>query len=506
MNLSKIKLFYNLITKKSLKIVAIVIYLLIWLIFNKNVFIISLFTFLLIYFAFIIFKKNNLYLAMQILIMLVMVHTFLFTKYLPIKFHLNNYVVNYISIWKEIVLGLMIIYIIINKIKGRKKYKISFSDIKAWIYLNRGWYFTEKLILLFITLMLISLIISDSFFVALYGIRNYIIGFIVYFIASNMEIKEEQILKFIRNISIFIVILCLWGIFQVEILGSKFLFQYGYGRNGRLPVSYYLSGFGSMQRVVSTFASPNTFAIVIVIACLYFLISLILKQGNKLLDAFLFLTTIVTLTLTFSRSSWIALLLSSSILVFLLFYNTGFLLYIKKNYKKVISYILLISFILLAVNFSNLNIVKNVKKYINNTITLKDTSARGHITSLDKSINFIKENPLGIGVGKSGPKSVKFQDKLLNSESSYFIIGFDLGICGILIYLILVLSILKNLYISTKSNSFYIKNTSKLVFSIWIGILSAYMFLPYIHELEHIYLLYALTGMIRQKSLKNNNI
>lgn len=430
------------------------------------------------------------------IVILMMVHTFLVIYFFPKVFNINNSLVYFLTMWKEI-----FILIIFFNIVYKKRFKIFHKNyLKA---INLKYFNLDKAILLFIFICLISLILFPNKVSGLYGIRNYVIGFIVYYIAKNSSFSNKDIYKYIRNISYVLVFISAWGLFQALVLGSKFLIRYGLGNNGKLDDSFYIAGQYGLQRVVGTFDSPNTFALVTLISAIFFIGEIILLNRKNVINIISLCIVLLAITLSFSRSTWIALSICT-IIICIFKYGSNYKSYLKvtSTIGKIMIVILLVSVMLFKVMPGVYNRTAGMfVNHIINTFTLRDPSAKGHIASLKESAEFMIRNPIGIGIGKSGPKSVKYNSVQISSESSYFVIGFDLGIPGLVSYLILVFYIIKTILSKTKSDNYYINISAKYLLTMFSGVFVAYLFLPLIQELNHIYITYSILGLLNS----NNN-
>lgn len=445
--------------------------------------------------VFIFATPNDGFNILRKVVMLMMVHTFLVLYFFPTVFNLNKTVVSFLLMWKEIVLATMFCYILF-----RKKTQLSFKSMKFDKLLRM-----DIAMIIFTLLCVISLLIFPNKVSGLYGMRNYLIGFMIYYIAKNVRYQDKDILKFISNISYLLVFLSLWGIIQSMELGPDFIIKYGYGSAGKLFDSFYIAGHYGTQRVTSTFEAPNTFAIVALIPALFFMGKIILLEDKKLITKISLGVVVTAIILSFSRSVWIALFFGTFlILVFKFGKDTRkYMLFIGKFVLIVL--IITVLFYFIAPNIYN-RTIGMVTNHLSNTISMKDPSAKGHAGSLKDSLQFLIDNPFGVGIGKSGPRSGKYNNVLLNSESSYFVVGFDFGIIGLIIYFYLIFQIFKRVLNCIKSHNYYISFSAKILLTILVGTQISYFFLPLIQDLNHIYIIYALLGLISGLMLKENSL
>lgn len=423
---------------------------------------------------------------LELFIVLTMIHTFLLLHMIPKVLPISGKVINILKLWKEV----YILFLLFLTFKN-KSIKVLIQNLKNLFSKNYRKY--EIFMMLFFLIVIIGVFRNDNILAGLYGARNYLEGMLVYYIAKHAVCSNDDVHKLIDNTAFYMVFLCIWGIFQAYVLGGEFLISCGYGLHGKLSYTFYISGFYGVQRVISTFASANTFAVYGQLICIYFLSQVIFNKIGKLKNIVCFIITFIALVLTFSRSSWIGFAVASVFMF--IFYIRSTFDKSKFKFKKKYAYITIIVICIISVILaSDFETSVMIRKYIVNTITLKDTSAKGHINSVSKSVNFIISNKFGIGVGASGPKSYKYaENSFLNAESSYLIIGMDMGIIGIVSYLLFSLFLLLHIKSSIKNKNDYLYI---LLFSMWTAVFAAYLFLPLIQELEHVYYIYMLTGLM----------
>ncbi|MDV4150392.1 O-antigen ligase family protein [Clostridium sp. AL.422] len=416
-------------------------------------------------------------------IVLIFCQFFILDNILTYIFNLKEITMTLLKFWKEIIIIESIYILLIKK---------RFTDIlKIDMKKNRDIIFLGVSILLFIISMLITINKSESLFIAIYGMRNYIIGYIVLLIFMLNKASEKDIYLFINRISTAFVYLSIWGIFQAVFLGDKFLLKLGYGVNGVLSSSYYISGYFGRQRVVSTFASPNTFGLIAAMFAIFFVYKIyndVKNNKDSTRSIIYFLIVFIALVLSYSRSAYVAFAIGFIIFVFI---------ELNKKVKVVFTIsIIIVSILVVVLSFLLVDKIDNMFiNHIFRTITLRDTSALGHIDSTVYAIEVMKKYPFGVGVGMSGQKSLQFINNALHAENSYFIVGFDLGFLGLAIYIISLI-ILAYIIIKICRSKIIKTSIDKLVLIMFVEIYVSYMFLPTIQELEVAYLFFSIVGLI----------
>jgi len=380
------------------------------------------------------------------------------------------------SMWKEMIFLIVTMILVSNFLISHGRIRISFLD---------------TLVLLFFVLLLVYVIASKKDTVAsLYGFRIFTEPLMVYFIARTIRVDYPIIKTFLGYFFYLGVAISIWAIFQTAVLGGKFLIDLGYkSEYGRLGGSLYISHH-LFQRAIGTFSSPNTFGIylqsTIMLGVYFYYIQTELKRINYYLYMFILMFGMIY---SFSRSAWTALFIS-----LLSFFA------LRTDVKKVAGVVLkalLISFVLIAIaGLISPTIVESLLAHVANTISLRDPSAVGHIASLSSSFQFILSNPFGVGLGMSGPRASLRTGTSLNTESSYFLLAFDIGILGAVLYLGIIFTMIIYLFSSIKrTEDSDIKLFKIIVLATLIGQIFSWNFLPYIVELETTIILFFLLGL-----------
>ncbi|RWU06912.1 O-antigen ligase domain-containing protein [Anoxybacillus flavithermus] len=349
----------------------------------------------------------------------------------------------------------------------------------------------------FLIVVVYQLLISDIPLVALYHARIYIFPMILYFVLRNTRISLTNLKSIIRAIFVVAILVSIYGVVQSLFLKSDFLLKIGYPTlsNGQLSHVFFLSGISGFQRATSTFVYPNTFAFFLSLVFLvsFFNKELVFFKNDKIyyLGNFLIL---MALFLTFSRSVFLSL----AIILFI-----SKLRKINEISTKRLSILMLsISFfVLLTLLFKNVGIFKVVYDYSIRTFTLQDTSAVGHLNSYTHSLEIMKNNWFGTGLGYNGPKALMNFSNPNLTESSYFLMQFEVGIIGAIFYFFIYLSILFYSFKNSKNNTHCTtRNINLTTKYLIIFVLTSYLFLPYIQDIETMFIFWGFLGILDNRS------
>jgi len=293
-------------------------------------------------------------------------------------------------------------------------------------------------------------------------------------------------------------LISMWGIYQAVFLGPEFIVNWRHYTAP--PQSLFVGGGLEFQRAVSTFVSPNTFGLYLMLI-LILQIFLLQTQSRSWRTAYktgflgILGLNIAAIILTFSRSAWLG-------------FFVGFLAWIAVmkpriaagRVKQAVAFGLMIVVVFVVlVNAGLLNIEAFLWK-LGATWRLEDLSTVGHFRSCAESLEFMGRNPLWIGLGRSGPRAQAYTGSLINSENSYFIVGFDLGIPGLFLYGTILFGIFFKL-ISALKEAFQRQASIKFArlgaaMAVFLGTHTAFLFLPYITDVEVTSLIYLGVGCL----------
>ncbi len=216
-------------------------------------------------------------------------------------------------------------------------------------------------------------------------------------------------------------------IFQVSFIIFLFGFLQYFNPIFIMPSKWVdISSYNLSKRIYSTFFNPNVFGFYINFIILLALEDLDIKKYN--LNTLVFICGLACLILTFSRSSWISLILALSVVSL---FNKK---YIK--YALLISLVIIISDTLLKTGRSNISKV------------VEDSSFLYRLEIWKTSIKIIKDHFInGIGFGTLNKYVAAYSDivstKIEHSHNLYIQIFVETGVLGFSIFIIFLMIILK---------------------------------------------------------------
>lgn len=416
------------------------------------------------------------FLGLSFLLLLLPFHT-MSMKILENLFVLEPRGIFFISVWKEVII-ILLLFVVITKVLLKGNFSTSL---------------TGKMMIWFCCLGIVYIFIARNFLAGVYGFRNLYEGFIIFFVTSKLSYSKGQLRKLLNLMIFGAVILTAWGLWQALFLGPDFLYRIGYTFGEKtLPSTFFIAG-SSRQRVTSFFSGPNTMGVYLVM--MIFTATVLFSSTKKAIHKMWYIVAlglmIIGLLYTFSRSAWLGLIFGGAVMGTQIGKR-------RRNLVVGITIFVILLFLLMSEPLG-------VFSYISRTITLQDPSAKGHWASLDQSVRFGFQYPFGIGLGMAGPKSSRFFDAILNAESSYFLVLFQMGYLGFFLFLLIFLSFWKeSKSISKKLQGKDLSDLLVAIQAIVISVLTTFFFLPLVQEIEiSIFLCFFLGILVKMRDWIN---
>ena len=302
----------------------------------------------------------------------------------------------------------------------------------------------------FVTLNILILTVSALLSYAMYAyqgtfniLRTYVIPSLMFFICANLKLDKKRLANIHNIICVELALLAIYGFIQAFFLGDDFLIRLGYpNENGYLgSSSYYINGFWGKQRVVATFISPNICGVVLAIGLCVILFGKldIQKKWKKLI----IISLIIGLLGTLSRSAIVGMLF---VIIFYMF--------VQKTCNRislnkiimiiVIACIMVLSIIAIDNYYLDGLFGRMLQSSIKGVLSMEDTSAVKHWQDLFEPIQIVFEHPFGLGFGNNGPMALSNSDTANAVESSIYVMMYEVGIVGGLLYFVPYIMIIVN--------------------------------------------------------------
>jgi len=300
-------------------------------------------------------------------------------------------------------------------------------------------------ILSFISICVLSLIWSNSFFISLKELPLFLAGPLLYFIVTNNINYEHQVNRILN------ILLIIGGLFGI----------YGILQYNGIDLPIWIRNVGR-QQVFGLFGNVNYFAEYLIIP-LPIAISLFFVSRNKFKKTLLLMGILamgITLMLTFTRGSYLDFG-ASLIFMFFLFLISRGKNFIKDNKKIFI--IILVAVIIITFLFvipTPLNkpdtFISKIKSRISIAQITQSYSFKRRIATWKFTVLMIKDRPLlGSGIGTYKYNTLKYQAKFFDqgqnrslyphgfatkAHNEYLQLWAEMGIVGLGIFIWLIIS------------------------------------------------------------------
>jgi len=395
-------------------------------------------------------------------------HMYGFTKWVP-----------YMQSFKEVSIVIYLSYLIVTA-----KQKIRFHLV-------------DKLVLLLFLYAFIYVLIplgSYGFFQRVLAFKSLCFFPVIYFTGRMMNIKKVNLAEIFHYIGLLSILAA--TVLFFEVITNMHLQTYtGYAAynsyffdiepSGNYGLSWTYEIESGMKRFESFFANPLEYAAATLIS-VSALAALATNNRNKLrLNNFTLLalfSTLFGITFALSRASFASYLV--------IIYAYAWIME-NKRFIKLFHYGLLL---LLAI-FLFITIKGDLFQFIINTIQFKNESSLGHVIEWLNGLDSMIRYPLGIGLGESGRISA-FTGLNTGGENQFVILGVQVGIVALAIYLTIYYQLLKIAFINSRKQKGKLRRISIFIFLIKMGLLLP-LFTAEVESYIYIsYLVWFLSGIL----------
>lgn len=397
---------------------------------------------------------------------------------------IGNHTTGLINLWRDVLIFILLLIFVYKKNRLRKFQKISIFCI-FWILINA----------------IISIPFSNTtIYLALNMSRIYIMPIILYLTVSSVSLSREQYSKLINLFWIQGVILTIFGIVQVFVLGSDFLINLGYGDNGSLNYTYYIGGFYGFQRMVSTFSSANDCGLYLSgLLTISIVSSEYIHEKLKKVYPIGLMIMFLGIVLTFSRTSIIAVTITAFV-YFVRIAHKNVNLQSVKIYGTIFLALLIVGFGI-DILFLNMRVSRMIASSFSSTVSKTDASFLKHLEDMYLPMFDVLKHPFGYWFGTNGPVALSYLGRSHTHlvESSYWLIGYELGFFGMILYFHPIFYFAYT-YIFGKEKIVYENAACALAFCDCI----AFLMLPYVASFEMPFLMFLFMGLNTHRVSKKN--
>jgi len=334
-----------------------------------------------------------------------------------------------------------------------------------------------------------------------YGLTQKILAFksisffpFIYFtgrLFNFRKINLNEVFGFIGILTVLSALVLLYELFSYTHLqtytGYALYNQHYYNQDpsGNYGLSWTFEIENGMKRFASFFSTPLEFSAATLLATAA-LAALITNNNNSFrftpFTQLVLICTGATILFALSRAS----LASYGIIIYTYAFVTNKKEIIKWIHRSIIATITII--VIFSIN-------NDLIEFVLNTIKFTNASSVGHIIEWVNGIEAIAKHPLGMGLGESGRIS-SFEGLNTGGENQFIIVGVQLGLVGLVLYLAAYIMSIKNAIQTIKTQTGKIRRLALFILLVKIG-----LFIPmFTAEIEsYIYISYTtwfLTGLL----------
>lgn len=338
------------------------------------------------------------------------------------------------SAWKEALLLILLISSVWYWWNNKKSLPLDVVNVSVFVIIALS--------------LLVSIFNKDWHMAFLVGIKTNVVPLVLLLCAqiSTVWFSNKRIERIIFIPAVVVVILAL---IQPYIFHPTFLQSIGYGSpssTGVILAGQYIESAASTVRAFSTLGGPNQLGAYLLVPTLVAATYLVSKRTWQYLLLTIFFTA--GIYVSYSRSALVGFVCGLLVLVGL---------QLPKNIRALsfgIVGILVTMFILLLLLPSRC-VIANVlpKSLIHGSCETGQIAGSDlqRVQSQQSGLTAIIVRPLGYGLGSAGPSSF-YSAKPLITENWYLQIGIELGLVGLIAYIVFFIGLGKEFYLQAISN------------------------------------------------------
>lgn len=256
------------------------------------------------------------------------------------------------------------------------------------------------------------------------------------------DLKPEKVLRLAIIVS---TLVCVLGVLQYY-LPKDILTHFGYTLARGVRPAFFIDDKSDLPRIMSTLKDPNSLGafLILPITALFYQLAIKRDKRRMLLSGLLALHGLA-LFLTFSRSAWLAVVVSLAVLVAHQSRKAIKPIFIK-YWPLIIGVVLLGGSLLFSARHKY--VIQNVIEHSDKSTTAQYDSNGYHLEYVKRGLKGMAQKPLGHGPGTAGIVSIQNPKGGLLTENYYVQIGYEVGIIGLLLFIainvLVYLQLLKN--------------------------------------------------------------
>ncbi len=245
------------------------------------------------------------------------------------------------------------------------------------------------------------------------------------------KVQPQTALKLVIAVS---TLVCIVGLLQ-WFLPKDILTHVGYGVERGVKENFFINEDVRFPRVMSTIRDPNSLGAFLLVP-IFLLVQLWTdkQQRRKMLVGGLLLLHGLMLLLTFSRAAWGGALIGLGLLFFIS-HRQKILPTAKRYWPVLAGAILVVCFV--GYNLRDTQFVRSVVFRIDDKNAVSELdSDEYHALFIQKGVDSVADKPLGYGPGTAGIVSIQNKNGGFLTENYYVQIAREVGILGLVIFLL----------------------------------------------------------------------
>lgn len=230
------------------------------------------------------------------------------------------------------------------------------------------------------------------------------------------------------------IVVVVFGLLQAFVLPPDFLRHFGYS-TATIPPYETVNSNHNYIRIASTLRGANPLGAYLVIP-VTLLTVILLRRPRDWRPLALLAATLIALFFSFSRSAWLAAVISVAIVL-------GVRLRSPRSHRWL--FIAGAAAVMIAAltitGFRNTASFENIIFHTQTNSAIKITSNDNHLTAIEDGLTDLAHQPLGEGPGTAGPASVYNNGQVRIAENYFIQVGQETGWLGLLLFLLIITGI-----------------------------------------------------------------
>lgn len=386
--------------------------------------------------------------------------------------------------WFALILGLLAVLIWRWVRTGER------GQTRSWLHL------ADYLLVVVGAVAVISTLLSSNFGAAFTSLRGYVQPMGVYLLARAWRPSRASLKWMLGILLVLGIVMGLFGVWQGATWNETEYRAAGYVRqNGELVTPPVQVAGNTYLRPASTVSGPNELAIdMVVMFSLAFMTAIVFGGRVRVFAAAAAVVMSLGLIVTFSRSGFLGYLLVWSVLLMLAWRLRDPPGQSRDRRVSIRALGILIAVLAIAgVAFSLSGFFELIGE------TIQGLSSQYHIRDTVEAVQFLVEQPQGVGMGLVEPKGALNLIELggtYHVEGSLLQVAMEMGVWGLAVWLIFWLislwAVARNVF---RVDTPILRVFSGAALAGWLGSLAAFVFLPLMQSISLMVWLWFLLGL-----------